>query len=127
MTEGLEAITASALGLALDAAGMRQQAIAANIANANAVDYLPIKVNFEAQLEDARRALESNGRLDANALAGVAPRLEPDTDAGVLSPKVRLDVEMANMAQNAVQYQALIKGLSRHYAILSAAVNDGKK
>ena len=129
MTEGLEAITTTALGLALDAASLRQQAISANIANANSIDYVPVKVNFEAQLDDARQALQSNGRLDASALAGVAPKLEMDVDTTVLglSPKVSLDIEVARMAQNAVHYQALVKGLSKHYAILSAAVNDGKK
>jgi|SRR5450830_638975 len=127
MTEAIETLTTGALSLALDAASMRQQAIAANIANTNTPGYLPIRVNFEAQLEDARRALESNGQLDSQALAGVTPRFEADIDSGGLSPKVRLDVEMANMTQNAVQYQALLKGLAKHYAILSTAVNDGRK
>jgi len=127
MTESIEALTTTALSLALDAASMRQQAIAANIANANTPGYQPIKVNFETQLEDARRALESNGRLDSQALSGVTPRFDNDSEIDALSPKVRLDVEVANMSQNAVQYQALLKGLSKHYAILSTAVNDGRK
>lgn len=128
MTEGLEAVTARALGLALDAAALRQQAIAANIANAGTVDYVPLRVSFEAQLEDARRALAGGGRLDATALAGVEPRLERATADGRAVPaQVQLDVEVANLARNAVQYQALVKGLARHYAILAAAVSDGKK
>ncbi len=129
MTEGMEAITTIALGLALDAASLRQQAIAANIANANTAGYVPLSVNFESQLEDARHALQSRGRLDSNSLVGVAPRFEVNAEIGAfgLSPKVMLDVEVAHLAQNAVQYQALIKGLSKHYAILSTAASDGKK
>jgi|SRR5450830_132267 len=127
MTDGIEAVTTSVLGLALDAASLRQQAIAANIANADAVGYVPLKVSFEAQLEDARRALDDGGKLSADMLAGVAPRIEADTSATTWSGKVRLDVEMAKMTQNAVQYQALIKGLSKHFSILSSAVNDGKR
>ena len=42
MTDGIEAVTRSALALALDAASLRQQAIATNIANANAVGYVPL-------------------------------------------------------------------------------------
>ena len=57
MTDGIEAVTRSALALALDAAAMRQQAIATNIANANVIDYVPQRVNFEAQLADARRMM----------------------------------------------------------------------
>ena len=129
MTEGMEAVTTAALSLALDAATLRQQAIAANIANANTAGYKPVRVNFEAQLDDARLALQSEGRLDAASLAGVSPRLEIDRSYGAqgLSPKVMIDVEVARLAQNAVQYQALVKGLSRHFSILSMAVSDGKK
>ncbi len=128
MTEGLEAITTTALGLALDAAALRQEAIAANIANADSVDYVPLTVSFEAQLDDARRALEGQGRLDATSIAGVRPRLETAAlDARGLPPKVLLDAEVARMTQNAVHFQALAKALSRHFGILSAAVSDGKK
>ena len=128
MTEGLEAITTAALGLALDAASLRQQAIASNIANADSERYVPLRVNFEAQLEDARRALVSQGRLDQHALAGVQPRVETAAlDGRGQPPKVMLDVEVAELTRNAVQYQALVKALSRHYAILSAAVSEGKK
>jgi flagellar basal-body rod protein FlgB len=129
MTHPIEAVTATALGLALDAASMRQQATAANIANANAAGYVPVSVDFESQLEDARRALASGSRMDMSSLSDVAPRLESalQSDPLGLSPRVLLDVEVGRMAQNAVHYQALVKGLSRHYAILSTAVSDGKK
>jgi flagellar basal-body rod protein FlgB len=128
MTDGLEAVTAAALGVALDAASLRQQALAANIANANTVGYVPLRVSFDAQLVDARRALELNGRLDAASLEGVKPTIEPTlADSTGVQPKVTLDVEVAELARNAVHYQALLKGLSSHYAMLSAAVGDGKK
>jgi len=129
MIEGMEAITTSALGLALDAATLRHQAIATNIANAETPEYEPVTVSFEAQLEDARLSLQSQGWLDASSLSGVVPRLEVDYAhrAFGMSPKVMIDVEMARMSQNAVHFQALVKGLSRHFSILSAAVSDGKK
>lgn len=128
MTEGIEAITTAALGLALDAAALRHQAISANIANVETEGYVPLRVSFEDQLEDARQSLDSRGRLDASSLSGVQPKLESlaATSLGVPT-KIMLDVEVADMTANAVQYQALIKGLSKHYAILSAAVTDGKK
>jgi len=128
LTDGIEAITSAALGLALDAASLRQQAIAANIANAGSVDYVPLTVSFEAQLEDARRSLEAQGHLDAASLAGVQPRLEAvPLDASGLPPRVTLDGEVARMAQNSVHFQALVRGLSKHYALLSAAVSEGKR
>ena len=127
MTDGIEAVTRSALALALDAASMRQQAISTNIANANAVGYVPQRVSFEAQLDDARRSMAQSGRLDAFALSQVRPRIEPVVDGTGAPVSVQLDVEAAEMARNAVHYQALVKGLSRHFSILSMAAGDGRK
>jgi flagellar basal-body rod protein FlgB len=127
MNEGMEAITTKALSLALDAASMRQQAIASNIANANTPGYAPIAVNFSSQLDEARRTLSSKGKLDAESLEGVRPSLELATGPGGLPAKLMLDVEAANLAQNSVHFQALLKGLKSHYQILSAATSDGKK
>lgn len=127
MTEGIEALTRSALALALDAASLRQQAIATNIANANAVGYVPQRVSFETQLADARQSMADTGRIDAFALSQIRPRIEPMVDELGVPAQVRLDVEAAEMARNAVHYQALVKGLSRHFAILSMAAGDGRK
>lgn len=127
MTDGIEALTTAALSIALDAASLRQQTFASNIANANALDYVPQRVSFESQLEELRRGLAGSGRLDASALREVVPRVEQALDARGLPTQVQLDVEAAGMARNTVQYQALVTGLSRHFAILSMAASDGRK
>ena len=127
MTEGLEAITTAALGLTLDAASLRQQAIAANIANHATEGYVPQKLDFESQMQEARRVLSSKGSMDAFALAGVRLQLEPVLDAQGQPAKVQLDEQVADMAQNSVQYQILARGLNRHFGILSTAVSDGKR
>jgi flagellar basal-body rod protein FlgB len=126
MIDGLESITAAALGLALDAASLRQQAIAANIANYATDGYIPQKLDFQSQMQEARRTLDADGRVDAFALAGVQLRLEPMLDAQGQPAKVHLDEQIADMAQNSVQYQVLARALNRHFAILSSAVSDGK-
>jgi len=127
MTDGIEAVTRSALSLALDAASLRQQAIATNIANANATGFQRQRVSFEARLADARRSLQERGRLDASSLEDIRPRIETEPgDNGALM-RVQLDVEAAAMARNAVHYQALVKGLSSHLAILSMAAGDGRR
>jgi flagellar basal-body rod protein FlgB len=127
MTDGIEAVTRSVLALALDAASLRQQAISANIANANTVGYVPQRVSFEDQLVDARRSMAQMGRIDAFALGDVRARMESVVDNQGVLGQVQLDMEAADMARNAVQYQALVKGLSRHFAILSMAAGDGRK
>lgn len=127
MTDPISSITTSALSLALDAASLRQQAIAANIANHATEGYVAQRLDFSAQMEDARRVLEGGGRLDAASLTNVRLQLQPVVAADGRPAKVRVDEQMADMAQNAVQFQALAKGLARHFSILSAAVGDGKR
>lgn len=130
MFEGTEAITRSALSLALDAATLRHQVIATNIANANTENFVPQRANFDAYVQDARRLLSERGRLDASsigALASNAMPVEPLLNSAGLPAKVQLDAQVADMAQNSVHYQALLKGLSRQMSILSIAVNDGKR
>jgi flagellar basal-body rod protein FlgB len=123
MTEGIEGITTSVLSLALDAAALRQQAIASNIANANTAGYVRRTVSFDRQLEAMGAGRADPARLARLAHTGL--RIEP---AGPnASAPVQLDMEVAQMAQNAAHYQALLKGIERQYAILSTAISDGKK
>ena len=129
MTEGIERVTTAALSLALDAATMRQQAIAANIANADVPGYQPVTVDFESQLDTAQRVLDEGGRIDMNMLGDVSPRLvnELQLQPSDLSPRVTLDMQMAQLAQNGVQYQALTTALNKQFALMSLAINDGKR
>jgi flagellar basal-body rod protein FlgB len=130
MFDGTEAITITSLSLALDVAALRHQTIANNIANANTEGFSPQRVGFDAYFKDARQQLNERGRLDLQTLDSMSttrPSIGPLLGAAGLPVKVQLDVEVAEMAQNAVQYQALIKGLSRYMSVLSSAVSDGRR
>ena len=128
---GTEPVTKALLIKALDAATLRHQAIASNIANANSVNYRPLKVNFEQQLGFARAALaQGQSGLTSADIAGIRPVLEqePARSAGPTSSSaVMLDMEMVKLSQNTIQYQALLKGMSQRGSIISLAVNEGKR
>ena len=126
MTDGIESVTTSVLSLALDAAVLRQQAIANNIANSNTASYVRQAVNFDRQVDLLAMAARGE-RAHPGQLAQVRLRIEPAAQQGTASGPVQLDMEVAQMAQNAAHYQALLKGIQRHYAILSSAISDGKK
>jgi flagellar basal-body rod protein FlgB len=126
MSIGVEAITIASLRLALDAASLRQQAIASNIANAGSVGYARQRVSFDAQLEQLDASFQEPDQYRAFGLGGAAHIVQARGADGA-PEAVQLDMEMADMAQNTVQYQALLKALSRHFAVLSSAVSDGKK
>jgi flagellar basal-body rod protein FlgB len=115
---------ASLVLLALDAATLRHQAIANNIANANSAGYVPLKVNFEEQLAFLRPADATR-----NALAGVRPFIENESveQQPGSNVAVMLDMEMVKLAQNTVHYQGLLRALGKKMSILSAAVNEGRR
>lgn len=123
----IEAMTTSALSAALDAASRRHAAIAANLANANTEGYLPVRFTFGAQLEEARALLRDQGTLDRASLDALRGSLEPLLDGAGQPGKVQLDLEMTELARNAVQFQALAQGLSRHLGVLALAAADGRK
>jgi flagellar basal-body rod protein FlgB len=118
MTPPIEAVTTASLSLALDAATLRQQVIAANIANANVPGYVARTVSFDAVMNGAFGGLPASGSLQAH----VAPRL----DAAGLPQSVQIDSEMAELSLNQLQYQTLVAGLNKHLSVLSAAIADGK-
>lgn len=116
MNIGIQSLSLQALSSALDVAQLRQQVIASNIANANTPGHATKRVSFSATLEALR---------DGSAAAQA--RVETLLDAGGQPVPVQLDREMAEMAQNGVHFQALLKGVSRELSILASAVSEGKR
>lgn len=127
MAQQIEAVTTAALSAALETASRRQAAVAANIANAQTEGYAPVRISFDAHLEDARNALREKGRLDLAAVESLRGEAEPLLDAAGQPAAVQLDAEMTELARNAVQFQALAQGLSRHLGLLALAAGDGRR
>jgi flagellar basal-body rod protein FlgB len=127
MPSPIEAVTVAALSAALATASQRQAALAANIANAASEGYVPLRLPFEAHLAEARATLREAGRLDLASAASLRAEAEPELDAAGQPAPVQLDVEVADLARNAVQFQALAQGLSRHLGLLALAAADGRR
>jgi flagellar basal-body rod protein FlgB len=106
MIDALQGPGSAMLQLALDAAALRHQAIAQNIANLHSADYVPLKVDFEARLAAARRPT-------LVAEQGVAPGPRPQD----------VDTELLKLSQNAIHYQALLRALGKQLAILGDAID----
>jgi flagellar basal-body rod protein FlgB len=113
MIEALNGAGMSMVKLALDAAALRHQAIAHNLANLNSEDYVPLGVKFDAQLAAAGRQ--------------VKPQLVQELDRGIGPRPQDVDTEMVKLAENTVHYQALMRGIGRQYAILRDVINEGKR
>ena len=128
MSHDMETSTIRAVALALDAANLRHQAIASNIANADTAGYRPLRVSFEQHLDALRAALQGSRPLDQSLLETARPRIERETASSVSgSSAVALDEQVGKLTENAVHYQALLRALNKQFSILSAAINDGKR
>ena len=115
MIEGLEGAGAAAARLALDAAALRHQAIAYNLANLNSENYVPLGVSFDAQLAAARRTQAQKPELVLESWRGSGPRPQD------------VDLEMVRLSENTIHYQALLKALGKQLSILNVALSEGRR
>lgn len=127
MITGADKITKEMVKLALDAASMRHNAIANNLANIHSAAYVPLRVNFEEQLHALQQAVDSKTPLTPEALTAIRPFVEPDPDLPAGSAASMIDREMLKLSQNTVHYQALLKALAKRGAIMSLVINEGRK
>ena len=106
------------LGLqrAIEGAGMRQQVLAQNIANANTPGYRRKDVDFH----DALRAAMGER---TPALQDVSFSVQTDQSATRADGNgVDIDVESANLAENGLEYQALVQVARGRLDILDSAI-----
>ena len=103
MIEAMDDSTMAALRFALDAASLRHRVFA------------------------LRAALGQSARVDPAVLGSAAPVAVRTTGPGAADAKVALDMEIAKIAKNAVQYQALLRGVGKRLSILGAAINEGRR
>lgn len=107
--------TIELVSLALDAALMRQTAIATNIANANTQGYQTVEVNFEEQLD-------GRSHFTDNDIASIAHPVYQQSDT-----HSSIDEQIAFSVKNATQFRALIKGLNHKLAIMKMAVQGNNQ
>jgi len=107
------------LGLerAIAGAGMRQSTLAGNIANANTPGYQRRDVDFHKTLSAA---------MDAGSDAVRQTAFSPETVRGGAmradGNSVDIDVESANMASNALEYEALVSVARGRIDVLESAL-----
>ena len=110
------------LSRALDTATLRQTVHATNVANVDTEGYRRLEVIYSAEIE---RLSAEGPALDANEALQWA-QAEPEVVESAES-KVRLDQEMAQMAENAVRYQALLGAIERTLGLLRYAAKEGRE
>lgn len=126
------------LAVALDAAALRQQAIAHNLANAETPRYRRFDVVFEEALalqqrEASRRKIALRRTHEAH-LSGtrrdpVRPVVVRDTSSTMRNDGNNVDVdrEMAALAKNTLFYQTLTRVMGARFAALRTAISEGRR
>ena len=117
----MELFDTTQLGLerAISGAAQRQTALASNIANANTPNYRPRDVDFHSALQ----AAFASGDRNSVATAGFAQTTQND----VMRPDgsgVDVDGESATIAQNGLEYQALVQVARGRIDILESAMGS---
>jgi flagellar basal-body rod protein FlgB len=109
--------TQLALERAIEGAGKRHEALAANLANANTPGYQRVDVDFHGALSSAmnsREALSSLSFSPARDASAGAVRADGST--------VDVDSESAKLAANALEHQAAVQVAHARIGILKAAM-----
>lgn len=123
----------SVLSKALDLRTQRHQVLASNIANADTPNYKARDFEFKSAMQNAL-----SGRADAGALSmavtsrshqvgsgqsGSAPlQYRSETQSAVDGNTVDMDVERAQITDNALQYQILTQLISNKFQGLRSAM-----
>lgn len=127
--------TIAALQSALDAAQLRQQVYANNIANANTPGYHRETVQFNTLLQQAIAQANGSGTLSmlqnspsdlsaSQTLQNVTPVVTVDQNTAVSSNgnNVNLDAEMSGLAMNQIDTAAMVTELNDQFALLRTAI-----
>jgi flagellar basal-body rod protein FlgB len=114
--------TQLALERAMEGAGLRQQALAANIANVNTPGYQRQDVDFHSVLAGAMDTEDPSGVLEATSFSITQ-------DAGTVvradGSGIDLDAEAAKLAANGLEYEQLATAARVRVGILRAAMGIG--
>ena len=119
--------TYMSLDSALGAAGLRHQALANNIANVNTPGFKRSDVQFDGLLAKALDQSEASG--DSSAIKNLKPATQMDetTTMRADGSNVDIDLEMANLAENNVRYNALVQLAAKKIHMLEYIISDGRK
>lgn len=108
----------------MDAAALRQEAIASNIANAETPGYrrIDISPDFASQLKSQL----ANGEAFGSSMDSVEPTLTEDTQARTVRPdgnSVDIEHELLAMNKNSVEYGFLTEIVSTNIKQLRMAIS----
>jgi flagellar basal-body rod protein FlgB len=112
--------------LALDGLSVRQQVISRNLANVDTPGYQAQTVNFEDTLKRAlnesptlaMKVTDDSHQVSAEQSSGFMSKLRPGGTERADQNNVDVDVEMIDMSETGIQYQAISQAISQKLLLL---------
>lgn len=123
---------------AMDAANLRNEVIANNIANVETPGFKKSEVIFSEKIKKVLQNNKNHGKLDITNPRHIA--INPGTISEV-NPEIRtinstsyrndgnnvdIDTEMAELAKNKIYYDALSQSMSNEIRLLRLAITEGE-
>ncbi|MGM0653354.1 MAG: flagellar basal body rod protein FlgB [Bacillota bacterium] len=126
--------TTSNLIKGLDAASLRQQVTANNLANLNTPGFQRSDVSFEDQLVKARRAMQvplvrTHEKHFPQTPKDIVPQIKKDTTTvrRIDGNNVDIERDMLNMVSNQLRYNTYIQRLNGTYDKWRFVINEGRR
>jgi flagellar basal-body rod protein FlgB len=107
------------LQAAIRGSGLRQTALAQNIANANTPGYQRKDVDFESSLRAAMGSGQNPDSLQFGIETDASAPMQPDGNS------VDIDTESAKLAENGLNYESLVTVAKGRLEILQSAIGGG--
>jgi flagellar basal-body rod protein FlgB len=124
------------MGKALDAAMLKNNVIANNIANVDTVGFKKSEVRFDEILKDSihnqkLQGLTTNSKhipIGIPSLDDIKPQVIQDNDTSMRldGNNVDIDAEMSNLAKNQIYYNAIVQRVNGELTSIMTAVKDGR-
>lgn len=123
---------------ALDAALLRNEAIAQNIANVDTPLYKKKTVAFEEYLRQASdgnsiKGIKTDsrhisiGQKDLDEIDIKVTEDNSESSMRIDGNNVDIDVEMAELAKNTIRYNTLVQSLSTQFKRIKSVINEGRR
>jgi flagellar basal-body rod protein FlgB len=117
-----------ALKQSLNGLAERQRVIAGNIANVDTPGYKAKAVDFEQQLNEALSRTRQIGP-GGGRMSDISPTVTYDYAATVRNDgnNVDVDLQMAEMAETSLRYEAASQMLAKKYSLLRDIITEGRR
>ncbi len=114
----------NALQTGLNACTLRNQVISNNIANADTPNFKASNVEFE---EYVNAAMDDEDLVEKIGSGEISAQVVTDTDTTMRADGNNVDIEneMSRLAENNIQYYALLEKLNSEFSQLRTAIMEG--